>query len=328
MKPVKEFKASVDLSKIPIEKWVKERMYAQGYRFVGRHSAVKICEWTKKCIRGEDSCYKNKFYGIESNRCVQMSPAAIFCDFNCIHCWRSLNFRLPDREFKWDKPEDIYEGCMKAHKEIIQGFKGKGFEKLDKNKFKEAEEPKHFAISLSGEPTLYPYLPEFIDLLNKNGKTSFLVSNGAHPEMLKKLIKSPPTNLYITLPAPDEETFEEESCAKIIDGWKRINESLSLLNKFKCKTVIRLTLNKKTNMHSPEKYAELIEKYSPDFVECKGYMAIGGAREKLGVEAMPWHKEVKKFAKEITKNCSYKIVGEKENSCVVLLSSSDKNTLN
>jgi tRNA wybutosine-synthesizing protein 1 len=321
MKPVKEFRSVVDLSKIPIEKWVRERMYTQGYRFVGKHSAIKICEWTKKGVRGTDMCYKNKFYRISSHRCVQMSPAAIFCDFNCLHCWRSLNFRLPEKNFNWDPPEEIYEGCLKAQREIVQGFRGKGYEKLKEEKIKEAEEPMHFAISLSGEPTLYPYLPEFIALLKKKGKTAFLVTNGAHPGMIKKLLpkKYQPTNLYVTLPGPDEKTFEEECCSKVPDGWKEINKTLSLLKKFSCRTVIRLTLNKSTNMHSPEKYAKTIEKYKPSFVECKGYMAIGGAREKLGMESMPWHEDLRKFAEEISNNCSYKIVDEKKNSCVVLL---------
>lgn len=319
MRPLKEFKAVVDLSEVGVEKWIAERMYAQGYRFVGKHSAIKICEWTKKGIRGKDSCYKNKFYGINSHRCVQMSPAAIFCDFNCLHCWRSLNFRLPEKDFGWDSPEEIYEGCLKAQKEIVQGFKGKGNERIDKRKLGEAEEPMHFAISLSGEPTLYPYLPEFIDLLKEKGKTAFLVTNGAHPEMIKKLIKHQPTNLYVTLPGPDEETFEEECCSKIPDGWEKINETLNLLKEFSCRTVIRLTLNKNTNMHSPEKYAKIIEKYQPSFVECKGYMALGGAREKIGMAAMPWHDGLKKFAEEIAKNCSYRAVDEKKNSCVVLM---------
>ena len=36
----------------------------QGYRVVGRHSGIKVCLWTKKCLRDEDVCYKNTFYGI------------------------------------------------------------------------------------------------------------------------------------------------------------------------------------------------------------------------------------------------------------------------
>ena len=71
--------------------------------------------------------------------------------------------------------------------------------------------PKHFAFSLSGEPTFYPRLPELIDELKKRNITSFLVTNGTNPEMLKKLIEHPPTQLYLTLPAPDEETYKKVS---------------------------------------------------------------------------------------------------------------------
>ena len=49
-----------------------------GYRFIGRHSAIKICEWARSAIRGKSFCYKQKFYGIQSHRCIQMSPAGIF----------------------------------------------------------------------------------------------------------------------------------------------------------------------------------------------------------------------------------------------------------
>ncbi len=45
------------------EELVKD-MEKSGYRFVGRHSAVKICNWTRQAIRGRDTCYKQKFYGI------------------------------------------------------------------------------------------------------------------------------------------------------------------------------------------------------------------------------------------------------------------------
>ena len=44
-----------------------------------------------------------------------------------------------------------------------------------------------FAISLTGEPTLYPKLPELIKEIHSRGKTSFLVTNGQHPEVLQKL---------------------------------------------------------------------------------------------------------------------------------------------
>lgn len=321
MKPVQAWKAQIDLTRIPIEKWKAERMYAQGYRFVGKHSAVKVCEWCKKSIRGKEHCYKQDFYGIESHRCVQMSPAVFFCDFNCRHCWRSLNFILPSSNFEWDSPQEIFDGCLKEQKKVIQGFKGKGHEHDDKKMISEAEEPRHFAISLSGEPTLYPYLPELIEIIRKNKMTSFLVTNGAHPEMVRRLLEKKefsPDNFYVTLHAPDDESYVKECCPMIKDGWRRLMETLLLMKKFeKSRTVIRLTLNKKINMHSPEKYAKIILRSKPQFVECKAYMAIGNSN--LDYKDMPFFEEVKKFAEELAAKCSYKIVEENKISRVVLL---------
>ncbi|RLE41207.1 4-demethylwyosine synthase TYW1, partial [Candidatus Woesearchaeota archaeon] len=43
----------------------------QQYAFIGRHSAIKICYWTKKSLLDEGVCYKQQFYGIKSHRCCQ-----------------------------------------------------------------------------------------------------------------------------------------------------------------------------------------------------------------------------------------------------------------
>ena len=64
---------------------------------------------------------------------------------------------------------------------------------------KEAFKPIHFAISLSGEPTMYPKLPELIDEIHKRGMTAYLVTNGSYPDMVEKLINHEPTQFYITL---------------------------------------------------------------------------------------------------------------------------------
>jgi len=68
-----------------------KKRYSEGYRLVGNHSAVKICAYCKKAIKGQDVCYKNTFYGIESWRCVQMSPT-FFCDHRCVFCWRDIEY--------------------------------------------------------------------------------------------------------------------------------------------------------------------------------------------------------------------------------------------
>ncbi len=73
-----------------------------------------------------------------------------------------------------------------------------------KERWIEGNEPNNVAISLSGEPTFYPYLPELIEEYEKRGFTTFLVTNGTIPEMLAKVS---PSQLYMSLDAPDLETY-------------------------------------------------------------------------------------------------------------------------
>lgn len=304
-----------------ISKKKAEDLYKQGYRIVGNHSAIKVCMWTKKAIRGEDYCYKQKFYDTKSHRCVQMTPSLPFCSMRCLWCWRDIGFTKPKWKGKIDDPKFIINECIKANTKYLQGFGGN--KKTKWRKFKEINKPQQFAISLSGEPTIYPKLPELILELRKRKINQFLVTNGTQPSMLKKLIekKAQPTQLYITLPAPDKETYLKVCKPLIKDGWERILKSLSLMKKFK-RSVIRLTLVKGINMIKPEKYAELIKRYKPRYVECKAYMFVGYSQKRLKKENMPYHKEIKDFARKIAEDSVYKIVDEKKESRVVLLTKS------
>ena len=285
----------------------------KGYRFVGRHSAIKICEWCRESVRGNNVCYKEKFYGISSHRCIQMSPAVFFCDHKCLFCWRSTPF-LPKWSGVADEPTDIIDGCIEEQKKILQGFFGG---ECDKKKLREAMQPKHVAISLVGEPCLYPKLPQLIDEIKDRKMTAFLVSNGTQTAMIEQLLDSQPTNMYITLPAPDEKIYKK-TCLPDKNSWNNLLRSLSLLKKFD-RSVIRLTLAKGLNFIDAEGYAEIIEKASPDFIEVKAFMSVGGAREKIPYEDMPRHGEIKDFAEQIEKNSSYKIKNEKADSRVVLM---------
>ncbi len=293
-------------------------LYKQGYRIVGNHSSIKACLWTKKAIRGEDRCYKQEFYDTITHRCIQMTPSLHTCGHRCLWCWRDVDFTKPKWKGEIDDPKLIIDGCIKAHIKYLQGFGGN--KKTDWRKYKEIKKPQQFAISLSGEPTQYPKLPELILELRKRKINQFLVTNGTQPSMLKKLLdkRALPTQLYITVPAPDKETYKKVCRPLIKDGWESILNSLSLLKKFR-RNVIRLTLAKKINMIKPEKYAALIKKYKPKYVECKGYVWVGHSRKRLIKENMPEHKDIKEFAKEIAKHSNYKIINEKKESRVVLL---------
>ena len=213
---------------------------------------------------------------------------------------------------------------------MLTGFKG--HKKINLEKFKEAQDPNQFAISLAGEPTLYPFLAELIKELRKQGKTSFLVTNGLLPEKLKELKKKNalPTQIYISLNSPNKLMYEKWHKSSVKNAWEKFNESLSLFPKLKTKTrtVIRITLVKNLNMKTEhiEDYVKLIKKAKPDFIEVKGYMSVGFARKRLGYEKMPFHMEIKDFSKKIIKKLiDYKILDEKEESRVILLGKSKAN---
>ncbi|MFH1641801.1 MAG: 4-demethylwyosine synthase TYW1 [Nanoarchaeota archaeon] len=296
----------------------KEKLYSQGYRLVGNHSAVKACLWTKKSIKDENHCYKQEFYDTVSHRCVQMTPALHCCTHRCVWCWRDIEFTVPKWTGSIDDPKLIVDGCIKSNSKYLEGFGGN--KKTNLKKYKEITSPQQFAVSLSGEPTMYPRLPELIVELRKRKINQFLVTNGTMPGMLKKLLdkNSQPTQLYITVPAPDNTTYQKVCKPLIKNGWSKILKSLSLLKEFK-RNVMRLTLVKGVNMLHPQKYAALIKKYRPLYVECKAYVWVGFSRQRLKLDNMPTFDDIKEFSAIISIASGYKIINEKKESRVVLL---------
>ena len=298
----------------------------QKYHFVGNHSAVKRCKWLYESIVNDRVCYKQKFYGIKSHRCIQMSPSLYYCTQQCLFCWRAQS---GDLQVTWDEmkipkidsPEEIVEGCFKAQERILTGYKGNP--KTNWRKFQEALIPKQVAISLTGEPTLYEPLGELIKTFHKKGLTTFLVSNGTLPAKLSKLTQEP-SQLYISLCAPNEKVYKKVCRPEFPEAWTKLNESLSLLQSFHCPTVLRMTLVKEQNMTNVDEYAKLVEKASPTYIEAKAYMHIGFSHLRLSFESMPIHSEVKSFAEALAEKTGYKIVNEAPESRVVLLSRLEK----
>ncbi len=221
----------------------------------------------------------------------------------------------------WDSPEDIVEGSIKAQLEILSGYKGNP--KTNQQKFKEALTPKHVAISLTGEPTLYKPIGELIQAFHRRGFTTFLVSNGTVPSALAKLSEEP-TQLYISVCAPDEETFKRVCRPQIPEAWEKLNETLKLLPSFKCPIVTRITSVRGLNMKNIEGYAKLIEKANPTYIEPKAYMHVGFSRLRLGYENMPSYREICEFAMRLAEETGYTIIDESEESRVVLLSRLEK----
>jgi tRNA wybutosine-synthesizing protein 1 len=133
-----------------------------------------------------------------------------------------------------------------------------------------------------------------------------------------------PTQLYISVCAPDEEAFKQVCRPQIPKAWEKLNQTLELLRSFKCPTVIRITLARGLNMKNAEGYARLTTKASPTYVEPKAYMHVGFSRLRLSYGHMPNHREIREFAVQMAKETGYKLIDESQESRVVLLSRLEK----
>jgi len=298
----------------------------QKYHLVGNHSAVKRCRWLYNSIVQDRTCYKQKFYGIKSHRCLQMTPSVFHCTLGCVFCWRaqSGDYDLRWDETKlptWDEPETIIDGCIREQKRILTGYKATP--NADQKKRLEALTPKHAAISLTGEPTLYPHLDGLIKAFHRRGFTTFLVSNGTVPEALSNLSEEP-TQLYISVPAFDKNAFSKICRPHINDAWRKLNETLELLPSFKCPTVIRFTLARHMNLEYPKLFAQLVKKANPTYLEPKAYMHVGFSRLRMDGSNMPSHMEIKEFGSQLSTELGYGMLDESPDSRVVLLSRLEK----
>lgn len=255
-------------------------------------------------------CYKHQFYGIASHRCVQLTPT-LRCNQRCLFCWRS--FEHEPKEEEECLPETILDGIKKLQKKALAGYNAVLDNTVTEKQWLEALDPKHIAISLSGEPTLYSRLPELIDRFNSHGYSTFLVSNGTNPEMLKKC---KPFQMYISLDAPDRDTYMAV-CRPLGDYWEQVRESLRLLRSRR--SAVRVTLVKGLNDFTPEKYAAILQDAGASFVEIKGYMYLGYSRNRLARENMPEHAEVRTFAEKVSAACDYRFKDENKLSRVVVL---------
>ncbi len=294
----------------------KAELEKQQYRIVGSHSAVKTCGWTKTMIRGKGGCYKLKFYGIMSNQCMQMTTS-ISCANRCTFCWRG--YKAPvSKEWKWevDDPQQIFAGSIEAHHKLLVGFGGN--EEANKIAYEKSKTVKHVALSLTGEPIIYPKINQLIERFNREGISTFLVTNAQYPEQIKQL--NPVTQLYVSLDAPEVNMLKEVDKPLFADFWQRLNLSLEYLAQKKERTCVRLTIVKGINDVMLDKYAEMIMKGDPDFIEVKAYMHVGPSRRRLTKENMPLHEEIVALAKQLVPYLpEYEIVSEHIPSRVVML---------
>ena len=300
----------------------------QGYTIIGTHSGVKICRWTKSALRGRGSCYKYSFYGIKSHLCMETTPS-LSCSNKCVFCWRHGTNPV-GTTWRWqvDPPEMIFNGAKEGHYKKIKMMRGVPGVRAER--FQEAMQIRHCALSLVGEPIFYPHINEFIGMLHKEHISSFLVCNAQHPDQLAAL--EAVTQLYVSIDASNAESLRKIDRPLHRDFWQRFMRCLDILHekRFRMRTVFRLTLVKGFNIEEEvDGYADLVTRGLPCFVEIKGVTYCGtssSAGAGLTMQNVPFYDEIVAFVEALNaalgrRGLEYGIAAEHAHSCCVLIAS-------
>ena len=305
----------------------------EGYKLIGTHSAVKLCRWTKHQLRGRGGCYKHTHYGITSYQCMEATPS-LACANKCVFCWRHHKNPV-GREWRWktDEPKMIVEEAVKTHVDMIK--ETRGIPGIQMDRWAAAHKVRHCALSLVGEPIMYPKINELLHELHERKISTFLVTNGQHPQAINDLI--PITQLYVSVDASTPETLEAVDRPLFKDAWDRLKTSLSCLKNKGQRTVARLTVVKGWNSDEIGGYARLIALGHCSLVEVKGVTFCGKSdASNLNMSNSPWHHEVLQFSRLLLKELNvireggddlmpeYDLACEHKHSCSVLLARVDQ----
>uniref|UniRef100_A0A4W6CX41 S-adenosyl-L-methionine-dependent tRNA 4-demethylwyosine synthase TYW1 n=1 Tax=Lates calcarifer TaxID=8187 RepID=A0A4W6CX41_LATCA len=296
---------------------LREALTKQGYKLIGSHSGVKLCRWTKSMLRGRGGCYKHTFYGIESHRCMETTPS-LACANKCVFCWRHHTNPV-GTEWRWkmDPAEKILQDAVEKHQNMIRQFRGVPGVKPER--YEEGLAVKHCALSLVGEPIMYPEINTFIRLLHSHHISSFLVTNAQFPQEIRSL--EPVTQLYVSVDASTKDSLKKIDRPLFKDFWPRFLDSLKALGEKRQRTVYRLTLVKAWNVEEMQAYSELIALGQPDFIEVKGVTYCGeSSASSLTMANVPWHQEVVAFVQQLADMLpQYEIACEHEHSNCLLI---------
>jgi len=240
-------------------------------------------------LHDRGGCYKHIFYGIMSYRCMETTPN-LACANRCVFCWRHHTNPI-SKKWRWmkDSPEILLEQSLKNHYKLINRIKNSS--QVKKKLFKKAHLVKHCALSLVGEPIMYPNIQDYVDLLHNKGISTFMVTNGQFPDKILKL--GPITQFYISVDASTKKSLQKIDRPLFEDFWERFLKSITALKKKKQRTVYRLTLVKKYNMKECSNYASLIAFGKPSFIEIKGMTYCGkSSGYQIEMGNIPWHRDM------------------------------------
>jgi len=234
-------------------------------------------------------------------------------------------------EWRWkeDDPEYIVEEAVELHRSMINEMRG--VPGVLPERLQDGFTVRHCALSLVGEPIMYPRINNLLASLHNRQISSFLVTNAQFPEAIKTL--DPVTQLYVSVDASTRDSLKAIDRPIFKDFWERFLQCLQEMRKRRQRTVYRMTLVKSWNMEDCEGYAELIELGQPDFIEIKAVTYCGKSdASTLTIQNSPWHTEVCAYSEALATRLvergvlgfKYSIATEHAHSCCILLAREDK----
>ena len=181
-------------------------------------------------------------------------------------CWRHHKNPV-GKEWRWktDDPYFIVDQAIQMHISMIK--ETKGIPGVLPERWREAHTVRHCALSLVGEPIMYPRINELLGELHRRSISTYLVTNGQHPQAIETVC--PVTQLYVSVDASTPETLEAIDRPLFSDAWDRLCSSLKSLRNRGQRTVARLTVVKGWNSDEIEGYAKLIALGHCSFVEVR-----------------------------------------------------------
>jgi len=240
---------------------------------------------------------------------------------------------MPERDkygnvkgFEWNAAREVADGLAKAQKTLVAGFGGNP--KVKRALYLEAMSPKHVALSLTGEPAMYPKMGELLNEFHARGMTTFVVTNGTLPEAVANW-KVLPTQFYVSMVAPNEKVYRKFIRPSTQGLWKKYLRMLGMMPEIgkKTRTVLRMTIARGVNDCDLEGYAAQIKLAQPHYVEVKSMVFVGGARSPergLALESMLSMDEIENIANRLADASGYRFTDTHAPSRVVLLCRDEK----
>ena len=90
------------------------------------------------------------------------------------------------------------------------------------SRFEEAKRVRHCALSLVGEPIMYPEINELIKLMHLQGISTYLVTNAQFPDAIRNL--TPVTQLYVSVDAAKRDELKAIDRPLFEDFWERLGD--------------------------------------------------------------------------------------------------------